>query len=644
VLLIDDDEDYFIITRDLLGEISSHRHELEWQTGFDTGLEVVLRDGHDVCLVDYRLGARNGLDLIRTAVAAGCKSPLVLMTGQGDQEVEIEAMRAGAADYLIKGSIDAPLLERSLRYAIERAQALQSLRDSEERFRHAFDSAAVGMALVAPIGRLFQVNRALCEMLGYTEGELLAANLRDLIHPDDCPAALASERELLAGALPSSQCERRYRHKRGGVIWALAASTLLRDAANQPLHFITQIQDITGRKQAEDALRQSEEQLRQVQKMEAVGRLAGGIAHDFNNLVTVMTGYSALLTQKIGPEDPLRHDVEEIQKSAERAAALTRQLLAFSRKQVRNPRPLDLNAVLTGMDGMLRRIIGEDIEMRITSDPQLGQVRADPGQVEQVIMNLVVNARDAMPRGGKLTIETQRVELETEYADAYPAIPAGTYARVAVTDTGTGMTPLVKAHLFEPFFTTKGLGKGTGLGLATCYGIIRQSNGHIHVYTEPECGSTFKIYLPAVAEAVPVQVSRPEPIKAQTGTECILLAEDEEALRELGACVLRDAGYTVLEAANGLDALRLAEQQNDQPIHLLVTDVIMPQMGGKELSEQLKVVRPDTKVLFMSGYTDDALTHHGVLEAGVALLEKPFTPTRLAYKVREILDAAGVTA
>jgi len=352
-----------------------------------------------------------------------------------------------------------------------------------------------------------------------------------------------------------------------------------------------------------------------------------------------MTGYSALLLSKLGADHPLRHNVDEIQKSAERAAALTRQLLAFSRKQVRNPRLLDLNAVLTSTDGMLRRIIGEDIEMRVIGDPQLGQVKADPGQVEQVIMNLVINARDAMPRGGKLTVETSRVALDGEYAN----VATGLYARLAITDTGVGMTEQVQAHLFEPFFTTKGLGKGTGLGLATCYGIIKQSSGHIHVYSEPGQGTTFKVYLPIVAGAAAhVAPVAPDSTAVRSGSECILLAEDEEALRELAACVLRDAGYTVFEATNGLDALHLAEQNCSTPIQLLLTDVIMPQMGGKELAEQLKLVRPDTKVLFMSGYTDDALTHHGVLEPGVALLEKPFTPTRLAAKVREVLEEAGV--
>jgi len=350
-----------------------------------------------------------------------------------------------------------------------------------------------------------------------------------------------------------------------------------------------------------------------------------------------------LLMQKLGDSHPLRHDVEEIQKSAERAADLTRQLLAFSRKQVRSPRVLDLNAVLGSMNVMLSRIIGEDVVMTILPDPNVGQVQADPGQVEQVMMNLAVNARDAMPHGGRLTIEISRVVVTAGNAREFPSVLPGSYARLSVCDTGVGMTDHVKGHLFEPFFTTKGLGKGTGLGLATCYGIIRQSNGYIHVESEPDRGTTFKIYLPIVAEASPVALPVPvEPASRQTGTECILLAEDEDPLRELAGYVLRDAGYTVLEAANGYEALRLVDQNPDQPIHLLVTDVIMPRMGGKELADQLKLKRPATKILFMSGYTDDALTHHGVLEVGVALLEKPFTPNRLAYRVREILDRGTV--
>ena len=388
-----------------------------------------------------------------------------------------------------------------------------------------------------------------------------------------------------------------------------------------------------------EALQSAEERLRQSQKLEAIGKLAGGVAHDFNNLLTAIMGYSELLLSHLQPEDQARKNAEQIRHAAVRAAALTHQLLAFGRRQVLAAKVLDLNAVAMNLEPMLRRLIGEDLELVIVPCPGLGQVRADPGQIEQVIMNLAINARDAMPRGGKLTIETANVELDAGYVRQQVSVRPGPYVLLAVSDTGCGMNAETQAHIFEPFFTTKEQGKGTGLGLATVYGIVKQSDGYVWVYSEPGHGTTFKIYLPridGVSTTAEPDEARSAPV---SGRETILLVEDEEAVRDLVRGVLEGCGYSVLLAQNGEEALRLSGG-HEGPIHLMVTDVVMPRMSGRELAERLASPRPTMKVLYISGYTDDAVVRHGVLSRGVAFLQKPFMPDALLRKVREMLDAA----
>jgi len=392
------------------------------------------------------------------------------------------------------------------------------------------------------------------------------------------------------------------------------------------------------RKQAEQVQAGLENQLRQAQKMEAVGNLAGGIAHDFNNLLTAILGYGNILLSRLQEGDPGRQNVQEILKAGERAASLTNQLLAFSRKQVLQPKIVDLNALATNLEKMLRRLIGEDVELSTCLEKNLGQVKADPGQIEQVIMNLVVNSRDAMPMGGKLTIETANAALGEDYASRHLGAKPGRYVMVAVADTGVGMGAETQARIFEPFFTTKEVGKGTGLGLATVYGIIKQSEGYVAVYSEPGQGTTFKIYLPRIDQSVETaRVGQAAPIPR--GTETILLVEDEEAVRRLARLILEGQGYAIIEAPSGSSALAAAEK-HATPIHLLLTDVIMTEMNGRELSQRLTRVCPSARVLFMSGYTGDTIVRHGVLEPGIAYLQKPFTPADLARKVREVLDSA----
>jgi two-component system cell cycle sensor histidine kinase/response regulator CckA len=392
-------------------------------------------------------------------------------------------------------------------------------------------------------------------------------------------------------------------------------------------------------RRAYEELAQTQSQLTQANKMEAVGRLAGGIAHDFNNLLTVILGRSHLLMGPLRAGDPLRQGIELIEKTAGRAADLTRQLLAFSRKQILQPTSLDLNGVVADMEEMLGRLIGEDITLVTTFDPELGLVTADPTQVEQVIINLVVNARDAMPWGGRLSIETANVDLDVAYVRRHAGSRVGAHVRVAVGDTGVGMPSEVQAHIFEPFFTTKGPGLGTGLGLATVYGIVKQSEGYIEVDSEPGRGTTFSIYLPRVAEALAPAKPKAAAAQIPRGTETVLLVEDEEEVRALARDFLRSTGYTVLDARHGGEAL-LACERHAGPIQLMVTDVVMPQMSGRELAERLASLRPKMKVLYMSGYTDNAVLRHGVLDANTTFLQKPFMLDALAWKVREVLDTA----
>jgi len=393
-------------------------------------------------------------------------------------------------------------------------------------------------------------------------------------------------------------------------------------------------------KRAENALRHSEKQLWQSQKMEAVGRLAGGVAHDFNNLLTVIKGYTELMLEDLKPADPMRSEMEEVQKAADRAAALTRQLLAFSRRQVLAPKVVNLNFLVEDMNKLLCRLLGEDIELCTKLDGSLGSVQADPGQIEQVIMNLAVNARDAMPKGGKLTLETANLELDPAYAREHAMVQPGSYVMLAISDTGCGMDAETLSHVFEPFFTTKEQGKGTGLGLSTVYGIVKQSGGYIWPYSEPGIGTSFKIYLPRVDEMAQREQERAQAAASGLGgTETILLVEDEEGVRGLTRQLLQRHGYTVLEAEHGQDALLLCERYSG-PVHLLLTDVVLAaQMSGRELVERLRPLRREMKVLYMSGYSDEAIVHHGVLAPGTAFLQKPFTTESLMRKLREVLDS-----
>jgi PAS domain S-box-containing protein len=478
-------------------------------------------------------------------------------------------------------------------------------------------------------GRYLLFNEAAGRFVGRDPREVLGNDDRALFDEVSAERVMSRDRRVMES--DKAETAEEVLTAAGVTRTYLATKAPYRDELGNVIGLIGISRDITER-------RKLEEQYRQSQKMEVVGRLAGGVAHDFNNLLTVINGYGDLVLSVLPSSNPARESVAEMVKAGERAAALTRQLLAFSRQQLLAPRVLSLNTVIGEMEKMLRRVIGEDIELATKLTPSLGHVQADPGQLEQVLLNLAVNARDAMPRGGKLTLETSDVELDEASALVSTGVTPGRYALLAVSDTGMGMSPEVRARVFEPFFTTKGPGKGTGLGLATVHGIVSQSGGRIEVYSEIGHGTTFKVYLPQMS-GLPLAGRRSHPgtAGAPRGRETILLAEDEESVRALSRHVLSECGYAVLEAADGEEALALVARENVD-IHLLVSDVVMPGIGGRELAERMQALRPELRVLYISGYADDAIIRHGVLEADVNFLQKPFSAGALARKVREVLD------
>ncbi len=511
VLLVDGNEHDRVTIRELLSEIEGRRYDLEWVRAYDAALETIQRDHHDVCLIDYHLGERNGLEFLRDAILLGCQTPFILLTGEGDRQVSAEAMKAGATDYLVKNQIEATLLERAIRYSVDRSR-------------------------------------------------------------------LERERAKL------------------------------------------------------------EQQLRHSQKMEAVGQLAGGIAHDFNNLLTAILCYAEIGVAMTVAGSQLMTQFQEIRKAAQRATDLTSQLLAFSRRRTARPRLFDLNDLILSTHTMLRRLIGEDIEVVTIAAPELGPVKVDPGQVEQVLINLAINARDAMPNGGKLTFEAENAVLDEDYASRHADAAPGEYVMLAVSDNGTGMTKEVGSRIFEPFFTTKEEGKGTGLGLSTCYSVVRQHGGHISVHSEPGQGTTFRIYLPRADGVSTSQPHRSYSEGIPRGKESVLLVDDEETVRSMAAIVLREQGYTVFEAENGSHALRIVEESDGDGFDLLLTDVVMPLMGGRELAKHIKAKNTHTKILYTSGYTDAILTRRGGLDPEAEFIPKPFTPDSLARRVRRVLD------
>ena len=591
----------------------------------------------EVILCDWSLPRFHALGALHVLKEAGQDVPFILVSGTVGDERAVEAMRAGAHDYVLKTKLSrlVPVIERELRESKARQtqrQATEDLRRSEARFARLSESGVVGIIIGDVHGNILDANTAYMKMLGLTREEIAQGNIRwtDLTPPEQRPL---NERALA-------------QLKDHGLAAPFETESLHRDGSRVPLligvasldypECIAFAVDLTERKRAESALRESENQLRHAQKMEAVGRLAGGVAHDFNNVLSVILSYSEMLAAELEESDPMRQDLEEIRQAGLRAAGLTRQLLTFSRQQVLEPTVVDLNELLVGIEKMLRRILGEDIELVLVPTAARGKVKVDPGSIEQVVMNLAVNARDAMPTGGKLTIETGDVVLDEGFARGHVGANLGPHVMLAVTDTGHGMDPATRARIFEPFFTTKETGKGTGLGLSTVFGIVQQSGGSIWVYSELGEGTTFKVYLPCVDGAVEAKLTQ-HPAPPRHGTETVLLVEDEDHVRGVVLGILRKHGYRVLEARHAGEALLIAEKY-DAPIDLLISDVVMPQMSGPELARRLGALRPSMRVLCMSGYTDDSIVRHGILGSEIPFLQKPIMPQALTRKVREVLD------
>jgi PAS domain S-box-containing protein len=614
---------------------------IDTAASYDQALEVLTTQTYDVAFFDYWLGSRDGLALLREVRQRGVTTPVIVLTSRGAEEVAVEAMKAGAADYLSKAHLSVEALERTIRYALalraeelQRQQAEAALRASEERFRALVENSSDALLLLDAEGRVTYMTLSSQRHLGWKPEDIVGHSIFNFLHAEDRETMTERMSETLQNPSEPVTAEVRFQHRDGNErTMEVVGLNRLSDPSVRAI--VVKARDITDRRRLED-------HLRQVQKMEAVGALAGGVAHDFNNLLTAILGYCNLMLDDVPKEDPLRQDLEEIRSAGERAAALTRQLLAFSRRQMLQPQIVDINILVRQLEKLLRRLLSEDIVLATALAPDLHTVKVDPASIEQVLVNLAVNSRDAMPEGGQLTIETANVELDQVYADTHVTVIPGPYVMLAVGDSGQGIDAATKARIFEPFFTTKEQGKGSGLGLATVYGIVKQSGGYIWVYSELGHGTVFKVYFPvAESPASPAVGQGSDADLKRQGWETVLLVEDEDAVRALAREVLRRQGYIVLEARHGVDALRLAERHTDD-IHLMITDVVMPHMSGRELAERLCSVRPVMKVLFMSGYTDHAVMNRA-LTPGSSFLQKPFTPDGFARKVRQVLDAEQAT-
>ena len=748
LLLVDDDVRFGDYLRIILKRARA-TFVVDVADSVHAALRELAQGRHHICLLDYRLGLEDGLDVLRRAHAHYIRTPIILLTSEQDESLELTAIEQGAADYLNKSELDPRRLERAVTRAIARHRVENALRERETRVAEAEARALVMVTQVALDGTYVKVSPRFCELLGYSDEQLRSMRSEDITHPDDLGHDVARRQTLLTRSAGSLEFEKRYVRKDGEIVWAYVNCSLVDAEGGAPLCFLNYVRDIGVQKRAEAALRASEqryssmvrnapygifeatrdgrflhgnqalmamlgvdsesavptidpdalygsaeercrvfdqlsrlgrssvdtswiradgskvlvhigadvptdtgdaitgvvedvthrkrleEQLRQAHKMEAVGQLAGGVAHDFNNLLTAILGYTAFLREDFANVPGVRTDLDEVHKAATTAASLTAQLLAFSRKQVLKTQILSVNDVVDEMRNLLSRVLGEDVTLVTNLSAEVPRVEADPVQLQQVLLNLAANARDAMPRGGKLVIETAINDIDASVLEK-TALSPGRYAVISVTDEGCGMDRHTKARIFEPFFTTKGPAKGTGLGLATVYGIVKQSGGEIVCDTEIGQGTTFSISLPATDRAAVAATSQAS--KTSRGTGTILLVEDQSAVRELARRILEARGYQVLDTGNPLAALDLLA---DTHVDLLLTDVVMPELSGPDLAKRVRPQHPSMRVVFMSGYADHSAlndTH------GAPLILKPFTPESLAQKVREVLDAPPAVA
>jgi len=637
LLLVGENEEDFHSLRNLLGQ-AEHQIVLEHAVSHEEAISLLSDKKYDLVLCDYKSGNGMALRLLHEMHKNESSVPVVFLSEHVDEQTVAAAIAAGAFACVPGAHLSEANVVRTICYAIDMYCKERQQQKAEEMLRklwRAVEQSADLVVITDRSGVIEYVNPAFSTLTDYTAEEVIGKTLRLLKSPNQ-PAELYKKmwNTILGGKIFRGIVVNR--KKNGENITVEKTITPLRDSDGQITHFISTDRDITER-------RRLEVELQQVQKMDAVGRLAGGVAHDFNNLLMVISAYAELMLETLEPDHRLRHNVEEIIKASGRAAELTRQLLAFGRKQRQALQILDLNMVVREMSRMLERLIGEDVALAFLPAPDLGRVKADTAQVEQILMNLVANARDAMPEGGTVTIETTNVRLDEAYVEQHSMVPAGDYVLLAVTDSGEGIARQHLAHIFEPFYTTKEKGKGTGLGLATVYGIVKQSGGFVWVYSEPKMGTTFKIYLPRVQKEADKPPVPEAGTKALQGRETVLLVEDETAVRMSVNEFLRLSGYTVLEAGSGEEALRVAR---DYPaaIDLMVTDVVMPQMSGASLAEQLAKERPAMKVLFVSGYAETTVARHGAINVTTRFLQKPFTLRTLAKKIWEVLHEEDVSA
>ena len=625
-LLIEDNPDDALLMQEELAASKWVSFDVEWVERLSEGLDRLAQGRTDIVLLDLGLPDSSGADTCHRVHAAAPRVPIVVLTGLNNEALGVQLLKEGAQDYLIKGDVQSNLLVRSILYAIERHRLrteLQLAKDSAEaRLRVVVDNTPIILFALNNSGMFTLVEGNGLETLGHKPSEMLGRSIFDVYR--GVPGLEESVRAALDGE-PRS------------LVMDVSKITL--DAWYQPLFdYDGKVVGVVGVAHDISERRRLEEELRQSQKMEAIGQLAGGIAHDFNNLLSAILGYAQLGMMRASQDDRVCAYLPETEKAAKRAAHLTRQLLAFSRRQTVESKPLSLDELVRGLDMMLRRVIGADIELVILPSREIGYVEVDPGQMEQVLINLVINACDAMPEGGKLIIETANITLDEKHAAPYPEIAPGEYATLAIGDTGTGMTADVQSHAFEPFFTTKEVGKGTGLGLSTCYGIVSQFGGQITIDSVLGQGTKMKVYLPRVLGAMCPTPSSDDLGHLPPGNETVLLVDDEPLVRGLASSVLGEQGYDVLEAANGHEAMRHARKYAEGKLDLLLTDVVMPLMGGKELAEQLREIHPNVKVLFISGYADDPVGRFGLSEGEADFMQKPFEVATLVSKTREVLD------
>lgn len=609
-------------------------------------LEALAHDSVALILSDFALPHFDGFAALQLAQETKPYLPFIFVSGTLGEEAAIESLRRGATDYVLKQRLSrlGPAVRRALEEVAVRRKRLEAAEASANRqqfVKAMLESLDAGIVACDAEGVLTLFNQAARKILGNAEAAIPPekwAGYYNVYHPD-------GKRLLEKEALPlyRALCGERVRDVEvlirrtdGQARSVLVSGQPILDAHGQSLGAVVALHDITDRKVLE-------EQLRQSQKLEAVGSLAGGVAHDFNNLLTVIGGYSQMLMQQMGPSDPNYGSLEEIARASDRAAALTRQLLAFSRKQILEPKILNLNAIVLDMEKMLQRLLPANIEMVAALNEDIGQIKADPGQIEQVLLNLVVNARDAMPEGGRLVVKTGNTDLDETYCRSHTDVSAGPYVVLTVSDTGSGMSAETQTRVFEPFFTTKEVGKGTGLGLSTVLGIVQQSGGTVGIYSEVGSGTTFRVYLPRIASTLEAERRQTvAPVHAQ-GTETILIVEDDARVRKLARLVLESAGYTVLPATDGQDALGILEKRPGR-VHLVLTDIVMPGMSGPELLSRIREDHPGCKGLYMSGYSDKALASGQFPQSEAPLIQKPFPPGILAQRVREVLDAPSNTA